>query len=75
MSHRSGIEVTEDIKNEMAKARKGDVRVLQVPCISLYCIYSITTRGFYFIKTIFTADLIGILLNKTAGSIRMRVRV
>ena len=38
MSHRSGIEVTEDIKNEMAKARKGDVRVLQVPCISLYCI-------------------------------------
>jgi len=30
MSHRSGIEVTEDIKNEMARARKGDVRVLQI---------------------------------------------
>ena len=38
MSHRSGIEVTEDIKNEMARARKGDVRVLQVIFTTLYCI-------------------------------------
>ena len=30
MSHRSGIEVSEEIKNEMGRARKGELRVLQV---------------------------------------------